>query len=189
MAGRFRSMDLPEAFEPGASRKSRENRLSRSIYWDTVRATCRPIQDATRSERLLRILHRFLILNSRWSATTWIGYSMGGRVALAAAIERPERVGSLVLESVSPGLKSEVERAARRSLDAALAERIVQGGIKEFAQLIGANSPSVCLSEAPVEDDSESDSRTPIEELAGRTGWLPRRTWHRFSAIILGSPP
>ena len=63
---------------------------------------------------------------------TWIGYSMGGRVALAAAIERPERVGSLVLESVSPGLKSETERAARRSLDAALAERIVQGGIKEF---------------------------------------------------------
>lgn len=62
----------------------------------------------------------------------WIGYSMGGRVALAAAIERPERVGSLVLESSSPGLESKAERADRRSSDAALAERIVRGGIEDF---------------------------------------------------------
>ena len=62
----------------------------------------------------------------------WIGYSMGGRVALAAAIERPARVGSMVLESASPGLESEAERVARRSSDAALAERIVRGRIEDF---------------------------------------------------------
>src|SRR3954447_11089298 len=38
------------------------------------------------------------------------GYSMGGRLALAMALRRPERVGRLVLVSASPGLASDDER-------------------------------------------------------------------------------
>ena len=65
-------------------------------------------------------------------SAAWIGYSMGGRVALGAAIERPDRVGSLILESASPGLNSEAERIERRSADASLAQRILNRGMEEF---------------------------------------------------------
>lgn len=62
----------------------------------------------------------------------WIGYSMGGRIALGAAVLRPERVDRLVLESASPGLETEKERRARRERDEALARRILDGGIAPF---------------------------------------------------------
>jgi len=62
----------------------------------------------------------------------WIGYSMGGRIALGAAALRPERVGRLVLEGASPGLETEKERRARRERDEALARRILDRGIEPF---------------------------------------------------------
>ena len=62
----------------------------------------------------------------------WIGYSMGGRVALGAAILAPERLNRLVLEGASPGLASEEERSARRSQDEELAQRLEGEGIESF---------------------------------------------------------
>jgi len=63
----------------------------------------------------------------------WSGYSMGGRIALGAAILHPERVAGLVLESTSPGLPTDEEREERRESDEALASRIEDGGIEAFA--------------------------------------------------------
>lgn len=60
------------------------------------------------------------------------GYSMGGRLALATAIIYPTRFASLVLESSSPGLRTEEERTARRKSDEILANRIEQEGIESF---------------------------------------------------------
>ena len=62
----------------------------------------------------------------------WLGYSMGGRVALALAIRYPALVSSLVLESASPGIEDAAERASRRAADDTLASRIEAGGIAEF---------------------------------------------------------
>lgn len=62
----------------------------------------------------------------------WVGYSMGGRVALAAAVLHPHRVASLVLESASPGLATEEEREERRRSDDALARRLESEGIEPF---------------------------------------------------------
>lgn len=62
-----------------------------------------------------------------------VGYSMGGRLALAYAVRNPGRVGRLVLESASPGLETEEERAARRESDEALARRIEKDGVEAFA--------------------------------------------------------
>jgi 2-succinyl-6-hydroxy-2,4-cyclohexadiene-1-carboxylate synthase len=62
----------------------------------------------------------------------WLGYSMGGRLALAGAVLTPARVSSLVLESASPGLPGESERRARRRADEALAEGILRGGMEAF---------------------------------------------------------
>lgn len=62
----------------------------------------------------------------------WLGYSMGGRIALTAAHQCPERVCGLVLEGASPGLAQPAERAARVASDAALAERLERLGIEGF---------------------------------------------------------
>lgn len=61
-----------------------------------------------------------------------VGYSMGGRLALAYAVRNPERVRRLVLESASPGLETEEERAQRRVDDEALAWRIEADGMEAF---------------------------------------------------------
>ena len=65
----------------------------------------------------------------------WLGYSMGGRLALAATILMPERVSRLILESASPGLRSETERAERRRTDGKLADRLERDGIDAFVKL------------------------------------------------------
>jgi 2-succinyl-6-hydroxy-2,4-cyclohexadiene-1-carboxylate synthase len=62
----------------------------------------------------------------------WIGYSMGGRLALAAGVLHPERVRRLVLESSRPGLASEEERDRRRRQDEAVARRLETGGMESF---------------------------------------------------------
>jgi 2-succinyl-6-hydroxy-2,4-cyclohexadiene-1-carboxylate synthase len=62
----------------------------------------------------------------------WLGYSMGGRIALAGSVMTPNRISSLILESASPGLPEEGERRARRRADEALAEGILRGGMEAF---------------------------------------------------------
>jgi 2-succinyl-6-hydroxy-2,4-cyclohexadiene-1-carboxylate synthase len=66
------------------------------------------------------------------------GYSMGGRIALHAALALPAHVERLVLVGASPGLADPAEREARRAADAALAERIEAIGIEAFAREWGA---------------------------------------------------
>lgn len=61
-----------------------------------------------------------------------LGYSMGGRLALSLALTAPTRVSRLVLESASPGLETEVERASRVSLDEALARALEVDGVVRF---------------------------------------------------------
>lgn len=64
--------------------------------------------------------------------THLLGYSMGGRVALAAAIEYPARIASLILESASPGLATAAERQARVASDNGLAGFIEREGVEAF---------------------------------------------------------
>ncbi len=63
---------------------------------------------------------------------TLVGYSMGGRVALSYVCKYPSRVKKLILESASPGLKTEDEIISRRKSDEALANKIEQHGIESF---------------------------------------------------------
>lgn len=62
----------------------------------------------------------------------WLGYSLGGRVALRVALEQPPVVAALVLEGVSPGIADAAERAERARSDEALAELIEREGITAF---------------------------------------------------------
>jgi len=61
-----------------------------------------------------------------------LGYSMGGRVALYLATQRPDLFRAVILESASPGLADPSQRAARRAQDDALADRIEREGVTAF---------------------------------------------------------
>lgn len=62
----------------------------------------------------------------------WVGYSMGGRLALHAAVTRPDAVTALVLVGASPGIADATERSARRRSDEQLADRIEDIGVAQF---------------------------------------------------------
>ncbi len=61
-----------------------------------------------------------------------IGYSMGGRIAIALTALVPERITRLVLESASPGLDSMRARVQRRAVDEARADKIAHDGLAAF---------------------------------------------------------
>lgn len=61
-----------------------------------------------------------------------LGYSMGGRTALALAAWHPERVRSALLVGASAGIADPAARAARIRQDEVLAERIETEGIERF---------------------------------------------------------
>jgi 2-succinyl-6-hydroxy-2,4-cyclohexadiene-1-carboxylate synthase len=65
---------------------------------------------------------------------TYVGYSMGGRLCLQLALDRPELVERLVLISASPGIADDAERAARRESDEALAREIERDGVETFLE-------------------------------------------------------
>ncbi|MEM7321676.1 MAG: alpha/beta fold hydrolase [Actinomycetota bacterium] len=62
----------------------------------------------------------------------YVGYSMGGRVALHAALATPELVAGLVLIGATGGLDDPADRSARRDADAALATRLETDGLAAF---------------------------------------------------------
>ncbi len=67
---------------------------------------------------------------------TLAGYSMGGRLALHAALAPAlrARIDRLVLIGASPGIADSVERRARRADDDVLADQVEQMTIEQFAE-------------------------------------------------------
>lgn len=65
---------------------------------------------------------------------TYVGYSMGGRFALMAAVARADLVERLVLIGATPGIDSESERSERRSLDDERAAQIEHDGVAAFIE-------------------------------------------------------
>ncbi len=78
------------------------------------------------------IIAALAALDVRSGEAILLGYSMGGRIALATALYVPDFFRGLILESASPGLPTEEERAARRASDEALASRIEREGVPAF---------------------------------------------------------
>jgi 2-succinyl-6-hydroxy-2,4-cyclohexadiene-1-carboxylate synthase len=62
----------------------------------------------------------------------YIGYSMGGRVALHAALAHPDSIERLVLIGATAGIDDSIERAERRAHDDRLADRIEAIGMDAF---------------------------------------------------------
>jgi 2-succinyl-6-hydroxy-2,4-cyclohexadiene-1-carboxylate synthase len=64
----------------------------------------------------------------------YVGYSMGGRLCLRLALDRPDVVRGLVLLSASPGIADDAERAARREADEKLAREVERDGVDAFLE-------------------------------------------------------
>jgi 2-succinyl-6-hydroxy-2,4-cyclohexadiene-1-carboxylate synthase len=67
-------------------------------------------------------------------AGAWIGYSMGGRLALHLALRRPDLVERLVLVGATGGIDDAEERAVRRAADEELAVSIESDGVDAFLE-------------------------------------------------------
>jgi 2-succinyl-6-hydroxy-2,4-cyclohexadiene-1-carboxylate synthase len=65
-------------------------------------------------------------------AGTYVGYSLGGRVALHLAVQAPHLVQRLAVLGANPGIVDEEERARRRAADEQLARRLLDIGLEAF---------------------------------------------------------
>lgn len=63
---------------------------------------------------------------------TYIGYSMGGRFLLHVALANPELVRGLVLIGATGGIDDPAERAERKRVDEAMADRLEREGVATF---------------------------------------------------------
>ncbi len=63
---------------------------------------------------------------------TWVGYSMGGRLALHVALAHPDNVERLVLIGATAGLDTVAERIERQASDELLAEELERDGLDAF---------------------------------------------------------
>ncbi len=82
---------------------------------------------AKTAQTLLRLLDSLNILKAHL-----LGYSMGGRLALYSLWCAPERFVQVVLESASPGLKTELEKQKRIEQDEAIAQQIETTPLSKF---------------------------------------------------------
>ncbi len=72
------------------------------------------------------------LLTEAGGPAIYLGYSMGGRTALHAALVTPKAVRGLVLIGATAGLDREDDRADRRAADAVLADRLLADGLPAF---------------------------------------------------------
>jgi 2-succinyl-6-hydroxy-2,4-cyclohexadiene-1-carboxylate synthase len=118
---------------------------------------------------------------------TLVGYSMGGRIALHAALALPDRVARLLLIGASPGLADAGERARRRADDERLAAEIERSGIEQFARR-WARTPVLADAPPSVREAAHRDRlrNTPdglARALRGLgTGALPS-LWERLAEV------
>jgi 2-succinyl-6-hydroxy-2,4-cyclohexadiene-1-carboxylate synthase len=116
-------MQRGEAWEPVAARLE-------SPSYTTV---CRDFETWTLEERVDELL------DAAPPNAALVGYSMGGRLALHAALRDPDRFAALVLVGVTAGIEDPGEREDRRRSDESLAEWMERRSIEEVVERWEAN--------------------------------------------------
>ncbi|MDG2307145.1 MAG: 2-succinyl-6-hydroxy-2,4-cyclohexadiene-1-carboxylate synthase [Candidatus Binatia bacterium] len=95
----------------------------------------------------------------------WLGYSMGGRVALQVLVRHPGRVERIVIESASPGLREAGEREARAAADDALAAGIERDGLEPFVER-WARQPLFASQKRVAPEDLDRERRARLQNTA-----------------------
>ena len=72
------------------------------------------------------------LIADQGGTATYVGYSMGGRFLLHVALANPELVRGLVLIGATAGIDDPDERAERRRIDEAMADRLEREGLARF---------------------------------------------------------
>ena len=122
------------------------------------------------------------LLAEQCGAGAWIGYSMGGRLALHVALVRPELVERLVLVGATGGIDDEDERAARRTADEELARSIESGGVEPFLARWLAQPLFAGLSEAGPRQLERAVLTASLRRLGTGT---QEPLWDRLSALTM----
>jgi 2-succinyl-6-hydroxy-2,4-cyclohexadiene-1-carboxylate synthase len=116
-----------------------------------------------------------------------VGYSMGGRLALAAALRRPPRFGAIVLVGTSAGIEDRAERLARRREDEELADWIEAHTIEEFAErweaqpVFASQSSELKAAQRPGRLSHEPEKLAQLLRSAGQGTFEP--VWHELERI------
>ena len=75
-----------------------------------------------------------LAIGMQGQRAVYVGYSMGGRIALRLALDRPDLVSALVLVSSTAGIEDEAARRERVASDEVLAESVERDGVDAFLE-------------------------------------------------------
>ena len=123
-------------------------------------------------------------LGSQGGRGAYVGYSMGGRLALHLALAEPALVTALVLVSATAGIDDPADRAERVAADQALAARIEAVGVERFldewlAQPMFAGLPA----EGRAGRSHDADGLASSLRLAGTGAQEP--LWSRLGELAM----
>jgi 2-succinyl-6-hydroxy-2,4-cyclohexadiene-1-carboxylate synthase len=117
------------------------------------------------------------------------GYSLGGRIALHAALAAPARVSRLVLVSCSAGIDDAEQRAGRRAADEQLARELEQGPFEELIErwrtqpLFAAEPPEVGRLAREDQRRNHPDALAAVLRGVGTGGMEP--LWDRLGELSM----
>lgn len=115
----------------------------------------------------------------------YVGYSMGGRIALHAALRHPDDVDHLVLIGATAGIDDDADRRDRRIADELHAKRIEAIGVEAFIDEWLANPLFAGLdSESARRDQRLSNTSTGLADSLRRCGTGTQEPlWDRLGDI------
>ena len=118
-------------------------------------------------------------------AATYVGYSMGGRVTLHAALAHPGSTRALVLIGTTAGIDDDDERSARRIADEQLADHIETVGVEQFIDEWLANPLFAGLDDATaMRDDRLRNTATGLAASLRATGaGTQQPLWDRLGEL------
>jgi 2-succinyl-6-hydroxy-2,4-cyclohexadiene-1-carboxylate synthase len=121
----IRGVDATVTFVPGFMQRGEAWEPIAARLAQRYRSVCVDFATWTFGERLQELLA------AAPPGAAVVAYSMGGRLALHAALREPDRFAALVLVGVSAGIEDQGERDDRRRADESLAEWIERRSIEE----------------------------------------------------------